>query len=55
MVPAGGDEPHQQIQNWYRDLLHLYRRNKALYELDTDSEGFEWITRTIRSEVFSAL
>ncbi len=48
------EEPHQQIQNWYRDLLHLYRRNKALYELDTDSEGFEWINKddTFRS-IFS--
>ena len=34
---------HQQIQNWYRDLLHLYKGNKALYELDGDTEGFEWI------------
>ena len=34
---------HQYIQNWYRDLLHLYKKNKAMYELDTDPEGFEWI------------
>ncbi len=48
------EEPHQQIQNWYRDLLHLYRNNKALYELDTDPEGFEWINKddTFRS-IFS--
>lgn len=48
------EEPHQQIQNWYRDLLHLYRHNKALYELDTDPEGFEWINKddTFRS-IFS--
>ena len=46
--------PHQQIQNWYRDLLHLYRHNKALYELDTDPAGFEWINKddTFRS-IFS--
>ena len=25
---------HQAIQNWYRDLLHLYKKNKAMYELD---------------------
>ena len=48
------EEPHQQIQSWYRDLLHLYRHNKALYELDTDSAGFEWINKddTFRS-IFS--
>lgn len=38
------EEPeHQQIQNWYRDLLHLYKKNKAMYELDCDPAGFEWI------------
>lgn len=37
------ESEHQQIQNWVRDLLHLYRRNKALYELDGSWEGFEWI------------
>ena len=34
---------HQAIQNWYRDLLHLYKKNKALYEMDSDPSGFEWI------------
>lgn len=34
---------HQAIQNWYRDLLHLYKKNKAMYELDSDPAGFEWI------------
>ena len=34
---------HQQIQNWYRDLLHLYKKNKAMYEMDSDPAGFEWI------------
>lgn len=34
---------HQAIQNWYRDLLHLYKKNKALYEMDSHPEGFEWI------------
>ena len=34
---------HQAIQNWYRDLLHLYKKNKALYEMDCDPAGFEWI------------
>ena len=39
------EEPHQQIQNWYRDLLHLYKKNPALYELDDDPAGFEWINK----------
>lgn len=48
------EQPHQQIQNFYRDLLHLYKRHKALYELDNDPEGFEWINKddTFRS-IFS--
>lgn len=37
------EKEHQAIQNWMRDLLHLYRRNKALYEMDGSWEGFEWI------------
>ena len=39
------EEPHQQIQNWYRDLLLLYKKNPALYELDNDPAGFEWINK----------
>ena len=34
---------HQAIQNWYRDLLHLYKKNKAMFELDNDPAGFEWV------------
>ncbi len=34
---------HQAVQNWYRDLLHLYKRNKAMHEMDADPAGFEWI------------
>ncbi|MEF2606182.1 MAG: 1,4-alpha-glucan branching protein GlgB [Schaedlerella sp.] len=39
------EQPHQQMQNWVQDLLHLYRKNKALYELDTDEKGFDWINK----------
>ncbi|HCR83843.1 1,4-alpha-glucan branching protein GlgB [Muricomes intestini] len=48
------EEPHQQIQKFYKDLLHLYKRNKALYELDDEPAGFEWINKddTFRS-IFS--
>ncbi len=34
---------HQAIHNWMRDLLHLYKKNKAFYELDQSWKGFEWI------------
>ena len=39
------EKPHQFIQNWMQDLLHLYRKNKAMYEMDTDPEGFNWINK----------
>ena len=39
------EEPHQHIQNWVQDLLHLYREQKALYELDTQPGGFQWINK----------
>jgi len=35
--------PHQGIQKWIRDLNHFYRNEPALYELDFQPEGFEWI------------
>ena len=34
---------HQAVQNWMRDLLHLYKKNRALYDQDDTWEGFEWI------------
>jgi 1,4-alpha-glucan branching enzyme len=34
---------HQGIQNLYRDLNHAYRKYPALYELDHNKVGFEWI------------
>ena len=37
------EKEHQAVQNWFRDLLHLYKKNKALYEMDDSWEGFEWI------------
>ena len=50
------EEPHQQIQNWYRDLLHLYKKNPALYELDNDPAGFEWINKDdIFRSIFSVV
>ncbi len=34
---------HQQLNLYYKDLLHFYRSWPALYELDDSPEGFEWI------------
>ena len=33
---------HRQLQEFTKDLLHLYKKNKAMYELDCSPEGFEW-------------
>lgn len=37
------EEPHKDVQNFVKDLLHLYKKYPALHALDTDPEGFEWI------------
>lgn len=34
---------HKKIQDWMKELLHLYRKNPCMYELDSSHEGFEWI------------
>jgi 1,4-alpha-glucan branching enzyme len=36
-------ESHRGIQNWVTDLNKAYRAQRALYELDCDPSGFEWI------------
>ena len=36
-------EPNHQLQLFVKELLHLYKSNKCLYEYDCWSEGFEWI------------
>lgn len=35
--------PHSGLQKWVSDLNHVYRSQPALYELDFDQAGFEWI------------
>jgi 1,4-alpha-glucan branching enzyme len=35
--------PHSGLQRWVSDLNRFYRDQPALYELDFDSAGFEWI------------
>lgn len=34
---------HKKMQDYVRDLNHLYKSEKALYEVDFHYEGFEWI------------
>ncbi|MEE1028264.1 MAG: 1,4-alpha-glucan branching protein GlgB, partial [Agathobacter sp.] len=34
---------HKKIQDWMKELLHIYRKNPCMYELDTSFDGFEWI------------
>ena len=36
-------EPHRQMQRYVADLNRLYRSQPALYEVDFQSSGFEWI------------
>ena len=38
-----GEEWHRNVQEFTKDLLHLYKKNKAMYECDDNWEGFEWI------------
>jgi len=37
------EDKHRDLHNFYRSLLHLYNQYPALYENDTDWNGFEWI------------
>lgn len=34
---------HRNVQEFTKDLLHLYKKNKALYECDGGFDGFQWI------------
>lgn len=36
-------EPHHKLQKLIKDLNHLYRNEPALYEVDFEPFGFEWI------------
>lgn len=37
------EEQHRSLQSYVKDLLHLYRKYPALYRMDNDWNGFEWI------------
>ena len=36
-------EEHAKIHAWVKKLLHLYKKNPCLYELDHSWDGFEWV------------
>ena len=40
------EESHRQMQRFTKDLLHLYKSNKALYECESSWEGFQWVNST---------
>ncbi|MCM1105352.1 MAG: 1,4-alpha-glucan branching protein GlgB [Blautia sp.] len=37
------DPKHKHMQDWVKELLHIYRKNPCMYELDDSWEGFEWV------------
>jgi 1,4-alpha-glucan branching enzyme len=37
---------HQGVRQWVKDLNYLYKKEPALYELDFEPNGFEWIDFT---------
>ncbi len=37
------DEHHKGVQRWVTDLNQLYKNEPALYEVDFDAAGFEWL------------
>lgn len=43
-------EEHQGVNQLMQDLNHFYQSQPALYELDTESEGFEWINNISADE-----
>ena len=43
-------DAHSKLQNCVRDLNHLYKKERALYEYQFQPEGFEWIDLDKRNE-----
>lgn len=45
------DDPvHSQMKAYVKELNHLYRKYPALYELDHDPKGFEWVNNSSKEE-----
>ena len=49
-IAAQTGEDNLQLKAFVRDLLHLYRSQRALYALDYQTEGFEWINSISANE-----
>jgi 1,4-alpha-glucan branching enzyme len=43
-------DPHKMMRDCVKDLAHLYKEEPALYELQFDQAGFEWIDLNHRAE-----
>ncbi|MBV9691211.1 MAG: 1,4-alpha-glucan branching protein GlgB [Ktedonobacteraceae bacterium] len=43
LLEAPSDPRHAQLQDFVRELNHLYQREPGLSELDAEPEGFSWI------------
>ena len=37
------EDSHRKLQEYVRDLLHIYKKYPCLYRLDNDWNGFEWV------------
>ncbi len=37
------NEENKNMQNYMKDLLHMYQKYSAMYELDDSWDGFEWV------------
>ena len=37
------NQNNQKVHRWMKALLHLYRKNPCMYELDSSWDGFEWM------------
>ena len=37
------DEKHQRMQDWVKELLHMYKKHPCLYSLDRSYDGFQWM------------
>ncbi|QTC39955.1 1,4-alpha-glucan branching enzyme [Bacillus sp. V3] len=45
---------HHKFNSYFKDLVHLYKGAEALYELDHQSGGFEWIdVNNSEQQIFS--
>lgn len=38
-----GEPLHKDLQKYYSNLLHVYQKYSALWQLDSDWNGFQWI------------